>query len=158
MNSTHIPSPCCTSKLILSDPDDPDIVMAFGPVSCVKTVGAGGRHDGVLSPADKALLEAQLNDNTVSSGSFILKVDKVAETGHILVSYEDEGLNWTINFERESPVDLISSDGTQDVFEFTGTIEVLADGWGGAKGKRGRRAIACGGDNSVTATVTRASA
>lgn len=118
------------------------IEMAFDTESCVTTVGAGGRHDGDLPKDDQDTLEDQL-DNTVSSGSFTLKVDKVAGTGHILVSYQDEeGVDWTINFERES---LVEPTENENEFKFTGTIEVSADGWGGAKGKRGRRAIACEG-------------
>ena len=117
-----------------------DIKMAFGDLSCVKTVGAGGRHDGELPLADQEILEAQLNQ-TVSSGSFILKVDKVDLTGHIIVGYErtvdTDDLNLAVRFEYQSNVDLISSNGTQDVFEFTGTIEVLADGGGGRQGQKG---------------------
>ena len=146
---------------------DHDILMSF-PVEnvCVKTTGEGGSHDGEMSADEIAYLALQLTNNTVTSGSFILKVDKTALTGHIKVGYEGEftdeagnthSLNLLINVGSESPVERVQD---VDVFLFKGPIKVAADGWDGFRGKKGRRAIKCGdaSDNMVTATVTPPSA
>ena len=55
------------------------IEMAFDTESCVKTIGAGGRHDGDLPKDDQDTLEDQL-DNTVSSG--VLHIESRQGRGH----------------------------------------------------------------------------
>ena len=147
-----------------------DITMDFDAESCTVITGEDGRHDrGQTGETGNwtAYLEAQLTE-TVTSGSFILKVDKTGLTaggssttseGHtIKVGYEGTLDGHTVPTQimlgspfsqvGDATVTWTSSSSLQDVFEFTGPIAVAADGVGGLKGKRGRRAIACGGDGN----------
>jgi hypothetical protein len=139
--------------------------------SCTVITGEDGRHDKGMLPGEQPYLEAQLS-HTVTSGSFILNVDKTGlVAGASSTTSVDHGINvgyegvldghtlaMLIKFRGgDKTVKWISTSQESDVFEFTGPIVVAADGVGGLKGKKGRRAIECGGagTNLVRATVTR---
>ena len=143
--------------------------------ACTVIVGANGSPgedlvEGEEGAAEMNFLLAQLVNTTgLESGPFFLDVDKTAlvEGNHFLSWEYDyvadgdddpfQGVGIRILFHKFSsefdPVK-VKWDGV-DEFQFTGPIVVAAFNMDGRSGKRGRRAISCGGDldNKVTVTV-----
>ena len=147
---------------------DVKIDMKFSPnQACTMIVGEDD-GSGVIDH-----LRFQLANAGPTSGAFFLEVDKTgltlngstqSEKHLLLVEYADDFDGHLVQVliihgDQFSPakVEWEASTSSQDVFHFTGKIVVWMNGVGGLKGKRGRRAMACGvdGDNLVKVTVDR---
>ena len=148
---------------------DGDIVMNFAGQNCQVIVGQNGRNGAALDPDEMDFLLGQVT-KTFTGGWFFLEVDKTSLTvddppkagNHLLsVGHYDTLDSHRVSIDIRLWPDLSGVEGVKvkwvspDVFEFTGPIWVIAGGVDGRKGKRGRRAIACGagGDNLVTVTA-----
>ena len=136
---------------------------------CDVIVGENG-NNGVDFP-EMDFLQAQLDGTVFTDGWFFLEVDKTSLTmgdpapgNHLLNvghydELPDEFGSHTVSIDIRLWPPLSGVEGVEvewvspNVFEFTGPVWVTAGGVGGRKGKRGRRAIACAGDNSVTVTA-----
>ena len=141
-------------------------------LNCQVIVGPNGGNGGVLPGPLMTFLTGQLT-KTFAGGWFFLEIDKTSLTigdpaagnhllnvGHYDVLDEELGSH-TVSIDIRLWPPLSGVEGVEvewdgaDVFKFTGPVWVAAGGVGGRKGKRGRRAIACGvsGENLVTVTA-----
>ena len=161
--------------------DDSHVVLSTGtgnfgvelswgfPADCVVVVGANGNLGAAPLEGEEDFLVNQLT-NAVGSGKFGLDVDKTAfvdgvATNQLLLWQYDydgdvaqfQGVSFRLvfrSFSSDFADPKVTWDGGND-FVFTGPIMVIAFNMDGRSGKRGRRAISCGGnlDNKVTVTV-----
>ena len=137
----------------------------------VPSTGGDGKVDEV------AKLEAELIA-LVTSGSFIMKIDKTGLTlngsttseSHLLLVERDGTFDDPTDgpthghtrimlgnpFDNQVPPNTVKW-VSENLFEFTGPVVVWAHGVGGGGGEKSNRIIACGGDgdNKVTATINR---
>ncbi len=142
-----------------------DIQLNFPPQTCTDFVGENGSSDAAVEPEVKAYLESQLQAGE-GSDAFFLEIDKTGLTvgnsiestaGRYLLAFEYDEIQIRFGWVGPATIKWVSSLSGVDVFNFTGPILVAADGVGGRKGKRGRRAIACAdgaADDANLVTVT----
>ena len=143
-----------------------DIQLNFPLQTCTDFVGENGSSDADVEPEVKTYLESQLQV-LAESEAFFLEIDKTGLTvgnsiestaGRYLLAFEYDEIQIRFGWVGPATIKWVStSPSGVDVFNFTGPILVAANGVGGRKGKKGRRAIACAdgaADDANLVTVT----